>query len=184
MELSIKARLLFRNPDNYNQTREVPVLKMFIAGEKVYQGPAVDWYGNRYVYKEGNLEYSASGTTEENPPMVGRVFGGKFPCYKLQVTKVTAEKLEERALTYQFVQIIPESYEIEKEKYKPEVPGEWQIEKIQRRVQRERVATVTPLNWSHKKRKTGGSGATVTVFEYKESGALEWRLTMEVSVMS
>ena len=170
-----QGTVVIRNPNNFNQTREVPVLKMFIAGEKVYQGPAVDWYGNRYVYKEGNLEYSASATTEDNPPMVGRVSGGKFPCYRLQIIKVTSEKLELRALTYQFVQIVPESYEIEKEKYKPEVPGEWQIKRYSVESEREGRDRYTAELVSQKE-KGGGSGATVTVFEYKESGAMEWRL--------
>ena len=115
------------NPSNPTEKKEVPFMKLFVAGDKLYQGPAVEWNGNRINIKgDGNLWYSATGTTEDDPPMVGNV-GSKYPCYKILTEKVTGEQYEEWDLTYQFVDIIPETYEIERQKLQAEVPGEYSI---------------------------------------------------------
>ena len=115
------------NPSNPAEKKEVPFMKLFVAGDKLFQGPAVEWNGNRINIKgDGNLWYSATGTTEDDPPMVGNA-GAKSPCYKILTEKVTGEQYEEWDLTYQFVDVIPETYEIERQKLQAEVPGEYSI---------------------------------------------------------
>jgi len=164
-----------RNPNNPNQTKDVPLLKLFVAGEKLYQGPAVEWNGNKMnIRGPGNIWYSATGTNESSPPMVGRIEGGKFPCYKVLTEKVTGMQYEEWDLTYQFIDIIPETYEIERQKLRAEVPGEYSIIRYNVITETEPKETYTTALVSQKE-KGGGKDATVRVTEYK-SGAATWKL--------
>ena len=67
------------------------------------------------------------------------------------------------ALTYQKVQIVPESYEIEKEKYKAEVPGQFRIEKYKVETKTERRDRYTAELISEDERRPG-RGASVDCY--------------------
>ena len=168
---ALQENMTIQNPNGNGQTKQVQRTKIMIDGVKVYDGPLYDWYGRKYKHIVGNKDYSPvlNGDYIECGPANNR-----SPVAKLQVDKVTAEKLEEWSLTYQKVQIVPESYEIEKEKYKAEVPGQFRIEKYKVETKTERRDRYSAELISEEEKRPG-RGASVDVIEYK-SGALEWRL--------
>ena len=66
----VQGTMQVRNPNNTNQRRNVDFVKVFVAGEKMYQGPEKDYFGNNLSdVRIGDLIYRRTGSDTK---MVGQ----------------------------------------------------------------------------------------------------------------
>ena len=166
---AIQEFMKISNPNGNGQKKEVRRCKIMVGGDKVYDGPLFDWYGQKYKHKIGNKEYNPvlDGDYIECGP-----FGNRSDVAKLQVDKITAEQLEEWSITWQLLQIVPESYAIEKQKLEDEIEGQFSIEEERA----ERTEPEEPDVYTTNLNADGNTTAKVRVKEYKKSKAFKWEL--------
>ena len=167
---ALQEMMIIANPNGNGQTKEVQRCKIMVDGQKVYDGGLYNWYGQKIKYTIGNKEYNPvlNGDYIECGPSANR-----SPVAKLQVDKITGEQLEEWAITFQRLQLVPESYYIEKQKLEAEIEGQFSIEEEQA----ERTAPEEPEVFTATLRADGNTTAKVRVREYKKSNAFYWELT-------
>ena len=166
---AIQEFMKISNPNGNGQKKEVRRCKIMVGGDKVYDGPLFDWYGQKYKHKIGNKEY--------NPVLDGDYIkcgptANRSDVAKLQVDKITAEQLEEWSITWQLLQIVPESYAIEKQKLEDEIEGQFSIEEERA----ERTEPEEPDVYTTNLNAGGNTTAKVRVKEYKKSKAFTWEL--------
>ena len=145
----------------------------------MYQGPEKDYFGNNLSdVRIGDLIYRRTGSDTK---MVGQA-KTNIPCYKLQVLQVREKQYEQWAISYEEVQIVPESYQIEKQKYQQEVYGEYFI--IRTEVERREPESPDTYTAPLVSVDSGNDTAEVRVKEYKRSGRFLGKSLMRVSVMT